>query len=204
MINVAPVYQLFITNSYGIKTSNVTSKDFIDLSLQPDSEYNIALVATGETLPSSTLTVTIPQSIEIIIIIIIVFYTVVSVVVEGPAIMPQNLSSAFAMSCTVTPTNELSDVVVNIDWISPDGYAFNSATNGDRILTSLTPVMISVNNSVVYTHTLRVNTFKASHVGEYTCRVMINNSIVTRKLAVSIQGKDYLLLILPCIHIFLQ
>ena len=74
MINVAPVYQLFITNSYGIKTSNVTSKDFIDLSLQPDSEYNIALVATGETLPSSTLTVTIPQGIEIIIIIIIVFY----------------------------------------------------------------------------------------------------------------------------------
>ena len=66
--------QLFITNSYGIKTSNVTSKDFIDLSLQPDSEYNIALVATGETLPSSTLTVTIPQGIEIIIIIIIVFY----------------------------------------------------------------------------------------------------------------------------------
>ena len=204
MINVAPVYQLFITNSYGIKTSNVTSKDFIDLSLQPDSEYNIALVATGETLPSSTLTVTIPQGIEIIIIIIIVFYPVVSAVVEGPAIMPQNLSSAFAMSCTVTPTNELSDVVVNIDWISPDGYAFNSTTNGDRILTSLTPVMISVNNSVVYTHTLRFNTFKASHVGEYTCRVMINDSIVTRKLAVSIQGKDYLLLILPCIHIFLQ
>ena len=204
MINVAPVYQLFITNNYGIKTSNVTSKDFIDLSLQPDSEYNITLVATGEALPSSTLTVTIPQGIVIIIIIIIVFYTVVSAVVEGPAIMPQNLSSTFEMSCTVTLTNDLSEVVVNIDWISPDGYALNSTTNGDRILTSLTPVMILVNNSVVYTHTLRVNTFIASHVGEYTCRVMINDSIVTRKLAVSIQGKDYLLLILPCIHIFLQ
>ena len=204
MINVAPVYQLFITNSYGIKTSNVTSKDFIDLSLQPDSEYNITLVATGETLPSSTLTVTIPQGIVIIIIIIIVFYTVVSAVVEGPAIMPQNFSSTFAMSCTVTLTNDLSEVVVNIDWISPDGYVFNSTTNGDRILTSFTPVMISVNNSVVYTHTLRVNTFQASHVGEYTCRVMINDNIVTRKLAASIQGKVYLLLILPCIHIFLQ
>ena len=204
MINVAPVYQLFITNSYGIKTSNVTSKDFIDLSLQPDSEYNITLVATGETLPSSTLTVTIPQGIVIIFIIIIVFYTVVSAVVEGPAIMPQNFSSTFAMSCTVTLTNDLSEVVVNIDWISPNGYAFNSTTNGDRILTSFTPVMISVNNSVVYTHTLRVNTFQASHVGEYTCRVMINGNIVTRKLAASIQGKVYLLLILPCIHIFLQ
>ena len=204
MINVAPVYQLFITNSYGIKTSNVTSKNFIDLSLQPDSEYNITLVATGETLPSSTLTVTIPQGIMIIFIIIIVFYTVVSAVVEGPAIMPQNFSSTFAMSCTVTLTNDLSEVVVNIDWISPDGYAFNSTTNGDRILTSFTPVMISVNNSVVYTHTLRVNTFQASHVGEYTCRVMINDNIVTRRLAASIQGKVYLLLILPCIHIFLQ
>ena len=119
--------------------------------------------------------------------------------------MPQNQSSTFAMFCTVTLTNELSDVVDNIDWISPDGFTFNSTTNGDRILTSLTPVMILVNNSVVYTHTLRVNTFKASHVGEYTCRVMINDSIVTRKLAASIRGKNYhSLLILPCIHIFLQ
>ena len=119
--------------------------------------------------------------------------------------MPQNQSSTFAMFCTVTLTNELSDVVDNIDWISPDGFTFNATTNGDIALASLTPVMTSVNNSVVYTHTLRVNTFKASHVGEYTCRVMINDSIVTRKLVTSIQGKDYhSLLILPCIHIFLQ
>ena len=118
--------------------------------------------------------------------------------------MPQNHSSTFAMSCTVTLTNELSEVVVNIDWISPDGYAFNSTTNGDIVLTSLTPVMTSANNSVVYTHTLKVNTFQESHVGEYTCRVMINDSIVTRKLAVSIQGKNYPLMIIPCIRIFLQ
>ena len=123
---------------------------------------------------------------------------------EGPAIMPQNFSSTFEMFCTVTLINDLSGVVVNIDWISPDGFTFNSTTNGDIVLTSLAPVVTSVNNSVVYTHTLRVNTFQASHVGEYTCRVMINDSIVTRKLAASIQGKDYLLLILPCIHIFLQ
>ena len=99
------------------------------------------------------------------------------------------------MFCTVTLINDLSGVVVNIDWISPDGYAFNSSTNGDIVLTSLTPLMTTVNNSVVYTHTLRVNTFKASHVGEYTCRVMINDSIVTRKLAASIQGKNYPLMI---------
>ena len=76
MVNVVPVYQLFITNSDGITTSNVTSNDYIDLSLQPDSEYNITLVATGETLPSDTLTVTVPQGIVIFIIIIInVFYS---------------------------------------------------------------------------------------------------------------------------------
>ena len=61
MVIVTPVYQLFITNSDGITTSNVTSNDYIDLSLQLDSEYNITLVATGEDLPSDTFTVTVPQ-----------------------------------------------------------------------------------------------------------------------------------------------
>ena len=68
MVNVVPVYQLFITNSDGITTSNVTSNDYIDLSLQLDSEYNITLVATGEDLPSDILTVIIPQGIAIFII----------------------------------------------------------------------------------------------------------------------------------------
>ena len=66
MVNVAPVYQLFITNSDGITTSNVTSNDYINLPLQLDSEYNITLVATGETLPSDILTITVPQGIVII------------------------------------------------------------------------------------------------------------------------------------------
>ena len=61
MVSVSPIYQLFITNSDGITTSNVTSNDYIDLPLQLDSEYNITLVATGEDLPSDMLTVTIPQ-----------------------------------------------------------------------------------------------------------------------------------------------
>ena len=66
MVNVVPVYQLFITNSDGITTSNVTSNDYIDLPLQLDSEYNITLVATGETLPSDILTITVPQGIVIV------------------------------------------------------------------------------------------------------------------------------------------
>ena len=61
MVNVVPVYQLFITNSDGITTNNVTSNDYIELSLQLDSEYNITLVATGEDLPSNILSVTIPR-----------------------------------------------------------------------------------------------------------------------------------------------
>ena len=73
MINVTQVYQLFITSNNGITTSNVTSNDYIDLLLQLDSEYNTTLVATGETLPSDILTVTVPQGIVIFIIIIINF-----------------------------------------------------------------------------------------------------------------------------------
>ena len=75
MVNVVPVYQLFITNSDGITTSNVTSNDYIEISLQLDSEYNITLVATGKTLPSDTLTITVPQGMVIFIIIIINVFT---------------------------------------------------------------------------------------------------------------------------------
>ena len=74
MINTTIEYQLFITNSDGITTSNVTSNDNIDLSLQLDSEYNVTLVATGEDLPSDILTITVPQGIVVIIIIIIVIF----------------------------------------------------------------------------------------------------------------------------------
>ena len=61
IVNVAPVYQLSITNNEGITTSNVTDNNYIDLPLQLDNEYNITLVATGEDLPSDILTVTIPR-----------------------------------------------------------------------------------------------------------------------------------------------
>ena len=68
MVNVVPVYELFITNSDDITTSNVTTNDYIDLPLRLDSGYNITLVATGEDLPSDILTVIIPQGIAIFII----------------------------------------------------------------------------------------------------------------------------------------
>ena len=61
MVNVAPDYQLFITNSDGITTSSSTTNDDIDLPLQLDSEYNVTLVATGKDLPSDILTITVPQ-----------------------------------------------------------------------------------------------------------------------------------------------
>ena len=64
--------------------------------------------------------------------------------------MQQNHSSTFEMFCTVTLINELSGVVVNIDWISPDGFTFNSTTNGDIVLTSLAPVVTSVIRRLVW------------------------------------------------------
>ena len=70
MVNAVPIYELFITNSDGITTSNATSDHYIDLPLQLDSEYNITLVATGEDLPSDILTVIISQGIAIFIIFI--------------------------------------------------------------------------------------------------------------------------------------
>ena len=72
MVNVVPVYQLFI-NSDGITTSNSTSDDYMDLSLQLDCEYRITLVATGEDLPSDILTITIPQGNILYVVIVILF-----------------------------------------------------------------------------------------------------------------------------------
>ena len=107
--------------------------------------------------------------------------------IEGPPTMPQNYSTTFSLLCTVTLATEVSNTTVNVDWLSPDGTTFNS-TNGSTALDDLDPMIQEVNDNVVYMHVLRFNTFQASHVGEYTCRVMINDSIVTRNLAVSLQG----------------
>ena len=74
MVNVVPVYQLFI-NSDGITTSNSTSDDYMDLPLQLDCEYSITLVAIGEDLPSDILTITIPQGNTLYVVIVIFLYS---------------------------------------------------------------------------------------------------------------------------------
>ena len=101
--------------------------------------------------------------------------------IEGPPTTPQDYSTTFSLLCTVTLATEVSDAEVDVDWIYPNGIAFNS-TNGT--------IALAVNGSTVYTHVLRFNTFQASHVGEYTCRAMINESIVTRIFPVSVQGNN--------------
>ena len=103
--------------------------------------------------------------------------------------MPQDYFTTFSLLCNVTIATEVSDAQVNIDWIHPNGTAFNS-TEGDIALDSLNPMIQAVNGSAVYTHVLRFNTFQASHVGEYICRAMINESIITRIFPVSIRGNN--------------
>ena len=109
--------------------------------------------------------------------------------IEGLPTMPQDYSNTFSLSYTVTLATEVSDAEVSIDWIHPNGTAFNS-TNGTIALDSVNPLMSSVNGSAVYTHILRFNTFQASQVGEYTFRAQINESIITRSFSVSIQGNN--------------
>ena len=101
--------------------------------------------------------------------------------IEGPPTTPQDYSTTFSLLCTVTLATEVSDAEVDVDWIYPNGIAFNSTNE---------TIALAVNVSAVYPHVLRFNTFQASHVGEYTCRAMINESIVTRIFPVSIQGNN--------------
>ena len=103
--------------------------------------------------------------------------------------MPQDYFTTFSLLCTVTIATEVSSAQVNIDWIHYNGTAFNS-TEGDIALDSLNPMIQAVTGSIVYTHVLRFNTFQASHVGEYTCRAMINESIIIRVFPVSVQGNN--------------
>ena len=103
--------------------------------------------------------------------------------------MPQNYFTTFSLQCTVTIVTEVSDTMVSVDWLSPDGTTFNS-TDGAIALNSMDPMMSSVTGSIVYTHLLKFDAFQASHVGEYTCRAQINESIIIRCFPVSIQGNN--------------
>uniref|UniRef100_A0A1X7SL17 Ig-like domain-containing protein n=1 Tax=Amphimedon queenslandica TaxID=400682 RepID=A0A1X7SL17_AMPQE len=127
----------------------------LSLSLRPDNEYNIRLVATGEDLPSEIITVTVPQ--------------VVSINVQGPVMMPLDHSSSFSLTCTLTLAPKVNDTMVEVYWAGPDLILFNSTTDGDIVLDTLEPTMISVNDSVVYTLTLNFSSLQASQAGEYVC-----------------------------------
>ena len=61
MVNFSPQYFVFVNNS--IPMNDNTTNTELSLSLRPDDEYNIRLVATGEDLPSEIITVTVPQGI---------------------------------------------------------------------------------------------------------------------------------------------
>ena len=109
--------------------------------------------------------------------------------------MPQDFFTTFSLFCTVTIATEISDAVTSVDWLSPDGTAFSS-TEGGIALDSINPMIRSANGSAIYTHVLKFNTFQLSHVGEYICRAMINESIITRSFPISIQGNSLVSIIL--------
>ena len=64
VISATPQYHVFVNNSNGIIMNDNTTNTDLSLSLRPDDEYNIRLVATGEDLPSEIITVTVPQGIN--------------------------------------------------------------------------------------------------------------------------------------------
>ena len=64
VISATPQYQFFVkNNSNGVIMNDNTTNTELSLSLHPDDEYNIRLVATCEDLPSEVITVTVLQGI---------------------------------------------------------------------------------------------------------------------------------------------
>uniref|UniRef100_A0A1X7SH91 Ig-like domain-containing protein n=1 Tax=Amphimedon queenslandica TaxID=400682 RepID=A0A1X7SH91_AMPQE len=154
-----------------------TTNTELSLSLHPDDEYNIRLVATGEDLQSEIITVTVPQ--------------VVSIDVQGPVMMPLDHSSSFSLTCTLTLTPQVNVTIPEMYWASPYLIPFKSTTDGFIVLNASEPTMISVNDNVVYTLTLNFSSLQPSQVGEYVCRTLLNDSSstvsVTSNYSVSVQ-----------------
>ena len=68
VISATPQYQVFVYDSNGITIMNDnTTNTNLSLSLRPDDEYNIRLVATGQDLPSEVITVTVPQGMHVLV-----------------------------------------------------------------------------------------------------------------------------------------
>ena len=124
---------------------------------------------------------------------IIFSFSVVSIDVQGPVMMPLNHSSSFSLTCTLTLAPEVNDTMVEMYCASPDLIPFNSTTDGDIVLDALEPTMISVNDSVVYTLTLNFSSLQASQVGEYVCGGLLNDGIdtvtLTSNYTISVRGK---------------
>ena len=106
--------------------------------------------------------------------------------------MPLDHSSSFSLTCTLTLAPEVNDTMVEMYWASPDLIPFNSISDGDILLDTLEPTMISVDDSVVYTLTLNFSSLQASQVGEYVCGASLDDGtdtvIVTANYSVSVQG----------------
>ena len=64
VISATPQYHVFANNSNGITMNHYTANTELSLSLYPNYEYSIRLVATGEDLPSKIITVTVPRGIN--------------------------------------------------------------------------------------------------------------------------------------------
>uniref|UniRef100_A0A1X7SF37 Fibronectin type-III domain-containing protein n=1 Tax=Amphimedon queenslandica TaxID=400682 RepID=A0A1X7SF37_AMPQE len=169
VISATPQYHVFVNNSIGIIMNDNTTNTELSLSLRPDDEYNIRLVATGEDLPSGIITATVPQ--------------VVSIDVQGPVMML--LSSSFSLSCTLTLAPKVNVNVIDMFWANSNLNQFNSTTDGDIFLDALEPTMISINDSVVYTLTLNFSSLQPSQVGEYVCGALLNDGAATNTISVA-------------------
>ncbi|XP_019857587.1 PREDICTED: uncharacterized protein LOC109585878 [Amphimedon queenslandica] len=171
-------YHVFVNNSNGVIVNYNTANTELSLSLHPNDEYNIRLVATGEDLPSEIITVTVPQ--------------VVCIEAQGPVMMPLDHSSSFSLTCTLILAPEVNDTMVEIFWASPDLIPFNSTDDEDIFLDSLEPTMIPVIDTVVHTLILNFSSLQASQVGEYVCGAQLNDGIdtvrITSNYSVSVQA----------------
>ena len=106
--------------------------------------------------------------------------------------MPLDHSSSFSLTCTLTLAPTVNDTVMEMYWASPGLISFNSTDDGDIVLNTLKPTMISINDSVVYVLTLNFSSLRASQVGKYVCGVLLKDGThtvsVTSNFSVSVQG----------------
>ncbi|XP_019851148.1 PREDICTED: hemicentin-1-like [Amphimedon queenslandica] len=146
VISATPQYHVFVNNSNGIIMNNNTTNTELSLSLSPDDEYNIRLVATGEDLPSEIITVTIPQTDPI-----------VSIFSSQPVFAGQS----YSLNCTVT----IVAGDLNITWFDGSGIQL---TEGNGISFNLVTVSDTVQRYDLIFHLLNY-----ADIGEYFCQASL-------------------------------